>query len=214
MTTFGTSAYLKLLALNPQPRDTEIRNRIWSTRGNPYDFHKAMRRTATAFAAGIDDWPSTRAKLKSIRKPAERISATAAVFALKRWVNDRPIRLLRGNERKIASPNEIFSVKFSPDFEIDLDGVLTQVHIWNTKKPTLRLREAIGMLGLFCASETPSSIAVVSLRTSELFLPTNYESARDLARILAIDVERRFTRIAEERRERRPRPPEERRAGR
>lgn len=205
MTTFGTSAYLKLLALNPQPRDSEIRKRIWPNDGSGYDFHKAMRRIATDFAGGIADWNTTKAKLKAIRKPEERKSATSAAFALKRWVADRPIRLTDSVEQKSASPNEMFSIRFTPDFEIDLDEVPTRVHIWNTKKPSIRIREAVGTLGHFVSEATPRSIAILSLRTGELFVPVDYSSSRELARILALDIEKRFTRISEEGADSRPR---------
>ncbi|MCO5056595.1 MAG: hypothetical protein M9905_01675 [Rhizobiaceae bacterium] len=213
MINFGTSAYLKLLALNPQPRDTEIRNRIWTNGSGGYDFHKAMRRIATEFAAGTEDWPTTRASLKSIKNPAERRSAIAATFALKKWIGDRSIRLLQQGEQKELSPNKLFSVKFSPHFEFDLEGVQTRVHIWNTKMPPLRLREAIGTLGLFCEPGAPKSIAVLSLRTNELFRPTDYETTRNLARLLAIDIEKRVTRVSEERNVKRLDRPQEKWAG-
>lgn len=201
MTTFGTSAYLKLLALNPLPRDTEIRNRLWTTREGGYDFHKSMRRIAPEFAAGSVDWPTTRTRLKAIKQAPERKSATAAVFALARWVSGRQIRILADAGPRISSPNDVFSVRFSPDFKIDLDGVRTHVHIWNTAWPALRLREALGALGLFVPERSPRSVAVLSLRTGELFSPTDYDSASNLARLLALDIEKRFTRIASEHRE-------------
>lgn len=215
MTIFGTSAYLKLLALNPQPRDTELRKRIWPTGGNGYDFHRAMRRISTEFASGAIDWTSTKARLKAIKKPEERKSAISASFALVRWVKSRPIRLIDGAERTVSSPNDTFAVRFTPDFEIDLDGVATQVHIWNTKKPTIRIREAIGTLGLFVSKDKPRSIAILSLRTGELFLPVNYGSARELGQLLALDIERRFARLVEEYSERHSKRPDgERRASR
>lgn len=197
MPTFGTSAYLRLLALNPQPRDTELRKRIRSTGSSGYDFHRAMRRIATEFAAGIHDWNTTKPRLKAITKPAERKSATSATFALTRWLAGRPIRLCQ-TEQTVQSPNDVFSIKFSPDFEMDINGIPTQVHIWNTMKPPIRLREAIGTLGLFVPESSPQSVAILSLRSSELFVPTNYESARELARRLAQDVERRYSRISSE----------------
>lgn len=207
MTTFGTSAYIKLLALNPQPRDTEIRKRIWSVKKGGYDFHRAMRQIVTEFAAQKVDWATTKARLKRIKKPPERQSATAAAFALIRWVDGRPIRLVDAEET-VPSPTGVFSIKFSPDFEIDIDGVATRVHIWNTKWPRVRIREAVGALGHFVSEKLPNSVAVLSLRTNELFVPTDYASASDLARILALDIERRYTRILSERGEADPKWPE------
>jgi len=199
MTTFGTSAYMKLLALNSRPRDTEIHKRLWKTGGGGYDFHKAMRKIATEFAGQKADWISTRAKLKAITKTAERKSAIAATFALTRWVAGRQIQLLPEDPGIIvSSPNEKFSVKFYPDFEIELNGQPTRVHVWNTKNPPIRIREAIGTLGLFVSEHAPQSIAILSLRSNECFVPTDYESASALARYLALDIERRFSHIADE----------------
>jgi hypothetical protein len=183
MTTFGTSAYLKLLALNPRPRDTEIRKRLRPQKGG-YDFHKTMRRIVTEYASGTIDWARTEARLKAIKKPAERQSATSAAAALVHWADGRSIRLLHDSELHASSPNGIYSVRFLPDFEIDLDGTATRVHIWNTIKPDIKLREAIGTLGLFVPQNAPRSIGILSLRSGELFLPTNVESSRDIARLL------------------------------
>ncbi|CAN7419737.1 hypothetical protein [Aminobacter sp. LjRoot7] len=203
MTTFGTSAYLKLLALNPQPRDTEIRKRLGARKGG-YDFHKAMRRVATEYASQAVDWHTTEARLRAISQAAERQSATSAAQALMSWVNGRAIRLVQDADQQVASPNGIYSVKFSPDFEIDLGGTATRIHIWNTIRPAINLREAIGTLGLFVPDDNPQSIGVLSLRTGELFVPTNAESSRDLARMLSLDIERRFDRVAAEENARRP----------
>lgn len=200
MTTFGTSAYIKLLAANPKPRDTEIRKRLSPTKGG-YDFHKTMRQIATSYTSGAATWAETEARLKAIKKSAERNSATSAVAALFNWVDQRPIRILHNSDVYAASPNGIFSVRFSPDFEIDLGGTITRIHIWNTVSSIINLRAAIGTLGLFVPEDRPSSIGILSLRSGELFLPSNFESARDLGRMLAIDVERRFLRIADEERE-------------
>jgi hypothetical protein len=199
MTTFGTSAYIKLLAVNSRTRDTIISSRLLKTPGKGYDFHKAMRAIAPEFAGQFVDWAGTRAKLKAIAKPAERRSAIDATFALARWVGGRPIKLLSKDSVLLASsPNARFAVKFCPDFEIDLDGQTTRIHIWNTKHPSLKIREAIGALGLFVCEREPRSIAILSLRSGELFVPTEYESARSLARYLALDIERSYSRLSSE----------------
>jgi hypothetical protein len=201
MTTFGTSAYLKLLAFNAKPRDTEIRKRLTPQNGG-YDFHKAMRQIATAYASGTASWAETAAKLKAIKNPAERKSATSAAKVLINWVGGRQICFPRSSDLHAVSPNGIYSVKFSPDFEIDIDGTITRIHIWNTLQPDINLRSAIGTLGLFVPEDRPNSIGVLSLRSKELFLPADFKSARDLAKFLALDIEKRFARITDEKRER------------
>lgn len=197
MTTFGTSAYLKLLALNPQPRDTEIKKRFGASQRS-YDFHRAMRGIVTQYASGQIDWATTEAKLMAIKNPAERQSATSAALALVNWIDGRPIRLLQSADRKAGSPNQIFAVKFSPDFEIDIAGKPTRIHIWNTIRPAITPREAIGMIGLFISEENSESIGVLSLRGDQLFLPENLSKARELAKLLALDIEKRISRIGAE----------------
>ncbi|WP_147448204.1 hypothetical protein [Mesorhizobium sp. YM1C-6-2] len=197
MTTFGTSAYMKLLALNPQPRETEIRKRFAGSKRS-YDFHKAMRKIVTEYVSGRVDWSATEARLLAIKKPAERTSAISAAHALMNWINGRPIKLLQKADVQAASPNDIFSVRFSPDFEIEIAGKPTRIHIWNTIRPPIAARESVGMLGLFVSDDAPQSMGVLSLRSEELFLPSSAVRARELAKLLALDIEKRMSRIAAE----------------
>lgn len=197
MLNFGTSAYLKLLALNPKPRDTELRNRL-SKVGGGYDFHKQMRRIVTHHASGISDWETTQHQLAAIKKLPERASATNAVKNLSDWLGGRPIRLLDNCDKRTVSPAELFSVKFSPDFETDINGIPMRVHIWNTIRPNIRLREAVGTIGLFAAEGDAFSLGVLSLRTGELFSTANAASANELASLLARDIEGRIERLTDE----------------
>ncbi len=197
MTTFGTSAYLKLLALNSRPRDSEIRRRLGPDKGG-YDFHKRMRSIVTAYASGTTDWAATEASLNAIKKVPERQSASSATIALVNWINGRSIRRLDRADQLSQSPNGVFSVKFSPDFEIETGGAMTKIHIWNTIKPPISIREAMGVLGLFVRDDCPQSVGILCLRTNELFLPKDAERTRELARLLAIDIERRVAQIAAE----------------
>jgi hypothetical protein len=62
MLNFGASAYLTLLALNPKPRDTEIRKRLLPSK-NGYDYYRAMRRIATNYSSHSATWEETLAVL-------------------------------------------------------------------------------------------------------------------------------------------------------
>jgi hypothetical protein len=84
MLNFGTSAYLKLLALNPKPRDTEIRKRLRGG-GGGYDFHKAMRRVAVGGSCGRLSQAQVLAELDRIQRLPERKAATVAVENLSLW---------------------------------------------------------------------------------------------------------------------------------
>ena len=202
MLNFGMSAYLKLLALNPRPRETEIRKRLVPKK-NGYDYYRAMRRIAPPYAAGVATWDETQSALNKIVKLGERVDATNASTSLARWAAGRPIRLNPKWERSANSPSNIFSVKFQSDLEIDIDGTPTNIHIWNTQKPPLKLREAVGAVGLFYRSDDAPQCGILSLRTEELFIIRRVESAQELALLLARDIETRIQRIQEELSERR-----------
>jgi hypothetical protein len=197
MLNFGASAYLKLLALNPKPRDTEIRKRLLPSK-NGYDYYRAMRRIATNYSSHSATWEETLAALQAIKRQSEREDATAAVKLLAQWLRHRPIEPAVNCDKHASSPSGDFSVRFRPDFEMEIDGTCTRVHIWNTLKPAPKLREAVGVLGLFCAEDDTSQQAILSLRTGELFVAKNVESARQLALLLARDIEKRIQRIREE----------------
>ena len=72
MINFGTSAYLKILALNPRPKDTQLKNRLTPS-DSGYDFHRSMRQIAPKFAAGKLDAEATVKALSSIKKTPERL---------------------------------------------------------------------------------------------------------------------------------------------
>lgn len=202
MLNFGTSAYLKLLALNSKPRDTEIRKRLQPSKKG-YDYYRAMRRIATNYSARSATWEETLVALQAIKKQSERNDATIAVKRLAQWLGDRAIKPAIDCEKHVSSPSGEFSVRFRPDFEMDVDGVPTHVHIWNTLKPVPKLREAVGVLGLFCGQDDTVQQAILSLRTGELFVAKSVESAQQLALLLARDIEKRIQRIKEESADRR-----------
>lgn len=197
MINFGTSAYLKLLAINPKPRDSELCKRLKPSE-NGYDYHRAMRRIASQYATGELDIGGVQSQLKTIGRLPERTSAVGAINQLTNWLNHRTGKPVKGVDKKYVSPRGLFSVKFSPDFAIDIDGKSTLIHLWNTKKPALSSREAIGTLGLFAPEYTDSNAGVLCLRTSHLYVYSEATNAGELPHLLARDVEKRISRISED----------------
>lgn len=195
MINFGTSAYMKTLALNPRPRDSSLRKRIAPSESG-YDFHKAMRRIAGQYFTGKLDVPALQIELLKIRRPVERAAATEAINQLDRWLAGRKIDLAIGVDQKYTSENGMFSVKFTPDFAIEIAGLPTYVHLWNTKSADLTSREAIGTLGLFERNSSAENLGVLCLRTRHLYLLGEATRASELARILARDVEKRLLKLA------------------
>lgn len=188
--TFGTSAYLKLLALNPKPRSTELRKRR-SPSGGGYDFHKAMRRIAASYVSGELSIEQVHKEFARITNLPERQSAIHAVNQLTGWLGGTPARRI-SDERRVASPNGVFSVRFSPDIEVSRGSRRMLIHLWNTKQPKLTTRESIGTLGLFCHEYKDADIAVLCLRQRHLFALSEQTKSEELAQLLALDLERRF----------------------
>jgi hypothetical protein len=188
---FGTSAYLKILALNPKPRDTALRNRRSASSGGGYDFHKAMRRIAAGHVTGELSIEETLAEFGRIEQSAERQSAIQAVNQLVGWLRGAPVTRV-SDERRVLSPSGVFSVRFVPDIAVTLDGKRTLIHLWNTKQPKLTSREAIGTLGLFVREYEGAEIGVLCLRTRHLYATSEHTKSEELARMLALDVERRL----------------------
>ena len=197
MINFGTSAYLKLLALNPKPRDSELRKRLKPSESG-YDYHKAMRRIASQYATGEIGIGEVQAKLATIGRLPERNSAAGAINQLTRWLNRRTGNPTQETDKKYVSPRELFSVKFSPDFSLEIDGKPTLIHLWNTKQPALSSREAIGTLGLFASEYTESNIGVLCLRTSHLYVYSEATNAGELPHLLVRYVEKRILRMNED----------------
>lgn len=191
MTRFGTSAYIKLLALNPTPRDTLIRGRITPTRSGGYDFHKAMRKIVTDAAAGVVPPDETARRRERISNDSERAYAVAALKSLTKWLDGRQI-IVTSHAQIWTDPRSLFSVQFTSDFEVEHNGFRTKFHLWNTKIPECTKREAIGTLGLFVSEEVPQSIGVLSLQSEEAFVPQDAAGSRKLAMLLASDIQRRF----------------------
>ncbi|WP_424992238.1 hypothetical protein [Oceaniradius stylonematis] len=196
MINFGTSAYMKVLALNPRPRDTEIRKRLKPSESG-YDFHKAMRKISVGFASGKTDLSETMALLDAIKKPEERKSATHGANQLAKWLDGTPIEPVAGHERRVEGPDGNFTVRFTPDFRMKGAKRPVLVHIWNTKSVKLSAREAIGTLGLFEQEYSDFDLGVLCLRQSRLFVMEDATRAAELARLLARDIGKRIVRLSE-----------------
>ncbi len=188
MINFGTSAFLKLVSLNPKPRVSEIKKRVSESKGG-YDFHKKMRKIVGKFASGQYENHEIIADINAISKLPERNSAAQALNEIAEWRIGKEINLVTDFELKYVSPNGLFSVKFVPDLQLIEAGRNTYVHLWNTKHPTLTSREAIGMIGLFKKEDDDFDIGVLCLRTKRLYISDDLASAVVISNFLVEDLE-------------------------
>ena len=199
MKNFGTSYYLKLLGLNPKPRETELIRRLFpSDDASGYDFHKRMREIAAARIEGDYSKGTIDERLATITQKAERESAVHAIRQLDEWLGGRRAVQATIAPLKAISPANRFSVVFKPDIAALVEDEWVNIHLWNTMRPKIGIREAAGCIGLFREQIDQKTLAVLNLRNKELYRFATDERTDELARILIGDLERRLDKILEE----------------
>lgn len=174
MTTFGFSAFLKMLSLPVRPQRTEMRNRLLPSVGQGYDFHRQFRLLARRHLSGGEPLADLLAETERYGNAAEGRAARDALRFLESWRERTPGRLMAFEPRTWESPNSIFKVSFTPDFGIELGGIPTAVHIWKTQKPPLDARMTYTALSLFsdqyaATAGQPSDLAVLSVLDGRLY---------------------------------------------
>lgn len=91
MPTFGTSAYLKLISLNPKPQRSELKKRF-SPSDSPYDFHRSLRRHANRLLAKGEKIEDVLASVSRIKKLPERTSVQSGLATLLNWRTGHPAK--------------------------------------------------------------------------------------------------------------------------
>lgn len=169
-TTFGFSAFLKLISLNQRPRITEMQKRLRPASGGGYDFHKATRELLHRQVVDGASVEHLIAQADLIKNPYEKDSAVAALrrmVELKSAFVGTPFGL---PERSYESPVGAFTVRLQPDFGAEVSGTRVGVHVWNTKAPQLDSRLARAALSLFALmfEGKAEDLAVLDLRRPAL----------------------------------------------
>lgn len=199
MTTFGFSAYLKLISLNPRPQRREIRNRLTPSESG-YDFHRSMRQLATRYALERGRLDPFVEQLRAIGPPAERAAATQAIARLHAWLEHNSGQCIRSNARIYESPRGIFRIRYQPDFRL-LGSDHVDVHLWNTANPELSNRLALGALRMISV-DTPfdgsADLSVLSLRNMTHLRASDAQGFELIGRRTVQAVEDMFIDIAEE----------------
>lgn len=149
MTTFGFSAFLKLVHLNDRPKRTELRKRLRGTSEKGYDYHRSLRVLAKRLMISRHDLASVLAEAEQIKKLPERNSAKSGLLTLDGWRSAKAGETFESHKVTIESPAGLFKVCFLPDFGVQIGGVKTAVHVWNTIKPPLTSRMVLATLAPF-----------------------------------------------------------------
>ncbi|MBN9314756.1 MAG: hypothetical protein J0I99_03380 [Devosia sp.] len=171
MTTFGFSAFLKLVSSSAKRQRSLIAERVKGERKSGYDFHKAMRGICGGYLIGGVSLADSRVLAEAIVKEAERKSALTAIDRVAAWRRERVADAFTVASRICESPTGIFKVRFDPDFGTTIDGQRVAIHLWNTKLPPLDARLTRAALSLFPGLyEGLDDLAVLSLRNGQLVL--------------------------------------------
>jgi hypothetical protein len=172
MTTFGFSAYLKLICLNSRPQRREIRNRLAPSDGG-YDFHRSLRNISHRFIFGGEHLHDIDSLISDIVKLPERNSVREGIQKLSLWRSANPGEAFELPSVVVPSPSGVFKINYTPNFGISMDGKRVSVHIWNTRSPRLEKRFVYGALslckGAYSIQGGPDDLAVLSLRDQMLY---------------------------------------------
>lgn len=203
MTTFGFSAFLKMLSLNDRPQRTEMRNRLRPSSGSGYDFHRQFRLLAHRFLGGGEDLARLVAETHGFGNVAEGQAAREALELLQEWRGRTPGALFSFEPRVWESPSGAFAVRYTPDFGIEIDGVRVAVHIWKTQRPPLDARMTYVALSLFSDlySDVPSGpddVAVLSVIDGRLYRLSDVPDQSILAGRVTTAIEHLMEEIGDE----------------
>jgi hypothetical protein len=205
VTTFGFSAFLRLILLNTKPQRTELRSRL-ASKGGGYDFHRSLRLGAHRMLAMGESLDAVLASAEGIVRAPERKSARAGLKSLAKWREENPGADVSLGAATYESPDGNFRVTFLPDFGIRLGQDAVAVHVWNTATPSLDPRFVFAALSLFPPlyikrDARPDDFAVLSLRLPRLYrLSEAAEDHAPLGRALVERLDRMFEELRDEKR--------------
>lgn len=202
MTTFGISAFLRILHLNARPQRTELRRRFTPREGG-YDFHGNMRRHAHLMMLGGTGLEATIAATTTISREAERNSAQQALRRLHEWRTDNPGEISTFDQVTWKSPEGRFAVTFRPNFGLRIGSETAGIHLWNTALPRLESRLVRGVLSLFVDSyrgmkKQPDDLAVLCLRTMRLIRLADASEVTEIGQLIAARVDQIFAELERE----------------
>jgi len=127
-----------------------------------------MRLRARRLLVGGEPLAVVIASSGTITKPSERKSTVSALERLDFWRGSMPSPLLSGETAIYESPGKLFKIRFEPDCIVQLDGLKTAIHIWNTKSAKLAVnlvRPTLSLIAQAYATHktSPDDLVVLSL---------------------------------------------------
>lgn len=201
MTTFGFSAFLKLLSLNSRPQRREVRQRFLP-REKGYDFHRSLRLRTTRLLVDRENLEALVGEAATFGNPAERRSLEAGLRQLNAWRLDNPGEVTPVDSSIYSSPRGRFKVNYVPDFGYMVNGNLVAIHVWNTGTVDLvprRVYAALNLVKFSCDHEyAVDDVAVLSLPENRLYRLSDVPDQTRSARILAAELDALFEDVRQE----------------
>lgn len=210
MPSFGISAFLRIVHMNPRPQRSELRRRLTPREGG-YDFHSSLRRLAYRLLVDGESLENILAATGAIVQEPERRSAQTGLRNLIAWRTVNPGPILRFEPVTFRSPSETFGVTFTPNFGLLVEGQSVAVHVWNTAVPRLEPRLVRAVLSLFVdayhsSDNPPDDLAILCLRTMRLIRLGNVADVAPLGLLIASSIDGIFREVERELREPPPGP--------
>jgi len=216
MPTFGFSAFLKLLSLNPKPQRREVRTRLSPSTGG-YDFHRSLRLKVRRLMLENEDIETLLEEASHLGNPAERRSLEEGLRLLDDWRRSNPGEVTDIASALYVSPHENFKVSFIPDFGYRMGDKNVAIHVWNTGTVQLSERMTYVALELIASSydehTAPDDLAVLSLPDRRLYRLDSVPDQGSLAALVAADLDRTFEGVRDGMTTPPPAPPEIRPTG-
>lgn len=201
MPTFGFSAFLKILSMNPRPQRREVRVRLSPSDGG-YDFHRSLRLKSHRLMIDREDLALLLEEAEDLGNPAERRSLAAGLQQLDAWRTTVAGEVISLPSALYRSPDGRFSVKFIPDFGYRMSGSEIAIHIWNTGTVQLSPRETYAALamvyGAYEPEARPDDVAVLSLPDNQLYRLSDVPDQSRLAASVARNLDALFVAVREE----------------
>lgn len=180
-----------------------MRDRLLPSSGSGYDFHRQFRALAHRYLSEGEDLGGLIAETDLYGNAAEGRQAREALEFLEEWRMGQPSRLYAFEAKTWSSPANVYKVKYTPDFGIDIDGVRVAVHIWKTQNPPLDPRMTYAALSSISeeysgAPDEPEDFAVLSVLDGHLYRLSDVPDHSVLAVRVAVFIERLIAEISDE----------------
>ena len=193
MPTFGVAAFLKVASLNPKPRKTELRKRLFPS-GDGYDFHRRLKLASNKHMVAGEGLAALLEYAGKITPLPERKAMVAGLTKLGLWRDGVTGDGFKPQNKIYESSRGIFKIAFQPEFGLKRGSERLAFHVWNTKRPELESGAIYSTLALMSDvyaedDDCPDDFGILSLHEPKAYLLSDAAAARTAWRSMVDWVE-------------------------